>query len=607
MEEVFSKEVRPLLDLIDNLRESGLQNELSLPQICVMGDQSSGKSSVLQAICGIPFPRGSGLVTRCPTELIMTKSKPGSPWKGEISVSWKQDQPTGTGSVNSVDELTERISSLADILTDNKINGFSTDCIVIKISSPDSPDLTLIDLPGIVRTITSGQDTSVIAQVNNLIQTYISMPNTIILAVIPCNQDIATVDILERASISDPQGLRTIGVLTKPDLIGPGNEEEVVKVLLNITKPLKLGYVMVKNISQKQANEGMTIQMAKSDEIKFFDNHPVFSTVVEKNKFGVLNLVTSLTNLLVQCIKRSLPTMIQDIKRISEEYKAELSELGFDLPKESRDQHALLVRKISSYCELLNLSSKGEYRDSQGLLSSHQDYRLHMKVQQSFRKLQEGIINLRPVTHSVNAPNRFDNLEDEMIAQKGRELPGFINSQVFYSQIVDLVEEWRTIVEDCRSEVIQKTHEISSLISERIIQEFPELRNAIQKITTGLIESVADDITEKIEVLLTREQNPFTTQDVLLEVVNGIRFRTFENALRQILDTTDIKTLGDNSAVLREDVRRRLGAWYIHRHGVNSKGNEQEMITLIQAYWDIASRRFIDNVCMCLDLEFTNK
>jgi hypothetical protein len=88
--------------------------------------------------------------------------------------------------------------------------------------------------------------------VNSLIEGYLQQERTIILAVVPANQDVATIDILERAKKVDPEGDRTIGVLTKPDLIGPGNEEEALSVLNNVRKPLKLGYIMVKNRYEKQ-------------------------------------------------------------------------------------------------------------------------------------------------------------------------------------------------------------------------------------------------------------------------------------------------------------------------------------------------------------------
>jgi len=317
MEDVFERDVRPLMDLIDSLRQLGVHQDVSLPQIAVMGDQSSGKSSVLHALSGVPFPKGAGLVTRCPTQLIMAKSPPGSPWKGSAHINFtsiptsggassdtrKQTQPPGAGPVASPEALTDVIAGFTEHLTKGQgPAAFSTDTIVIHISAPDAPDLTIIDLPGIVRTTTKGQDAAVIAQVNALIDSYMALPHTIILAVVPANQDIATVDILERASRADPAGTRTLGVLTKPDLIGEGGEEEVVKVLCNVRKPLRLGYVMLKNASQKEANEGLSMQEARRREIAYFQSHPHFG-LLPPALFGAAALATLLTRLLAAHIK----------------------------------------------------------------------------------------------------------------------------------------------------------------------------------------------------------------------------------------------------------------------------------------------------------------
>lgn len=374
MENKFNEEVRPLIDLIEKLQEIGIQSEISLPQIVVMGDQSSGKSSVLQSICGIPFPRGSGLVTRCPTQVIMSKSPLGSTWTGDIRVNWNALQPEHSGKVNSPDELCDKITKLTDFITSNKANNFSDNCLVIRISSPESPNLTIVDLPGIVRTSTRGQDPSVIAQVNALVENYIAMPNTIILAVVPCNQDIATVDILERANRADPLGARTIGVLTKPDLIGPGSEGEVVEVLKNIKKPLRLGnllqivckrffnlniifvegYYILKNMSQKQLNDNISNEEALESEKQFFADHEVFRGLLGMNVFGRDRLVEALTRQLVLKIRQSLPGIVRDLKGLLSQVKADLSELGPALPKESNELKAIMLRKISHYCEACN-------------------------------------------------------------------------------------------------------------------------------------------------------------------------------------------------------------------------------------------------------------
>ena len=158
--EAYERDIRPWLELAEDLRALSLDKELSVPQIAVMGDQSSGKSSVLEALSGIPFPRGSGLVTRCPIRLVMKKTPKGSEWTAVAGTT----NSTQTIKVRQASDLTGVIERLTDSLT-KSVSGFSTESIVVRLSSPESPDLTVVDLPGIVRTVTTGQTQGVIQEV----------------------------------------------------------------------------------------------------------------------------------------------------------------------------------------------------------------------------------------------------------------------------------------------------------------------------------------------------------------------------------------------------------------------------------------------------------
>ncbi|RYH24927.1 hypothetical protein EON65_16210 [archaeon] len=576
MEETFTKEVRPLLDLIDRLREMGVQKEISLPQIVVMGDQSSGKSSVLQSISGIPFPRGSGLVTRCPLELIMKKSEPGSTWVAEASIRWNREQPSESGPVSNIDELGKKVSALTDILSKSGENGFSSDSIVVRLSDPEAPDLTLIDLPGIVRTATSGQNINVISQVNDLIQHYITLPNTIILAVVPCNQDIATIDILERASLADPQGIRTLGVLTKPDLIGPGSEDEVVEVLLNKRKPLRLGYIMVKNSSQKQLNENVSVVQARAEEDKFFSAHSVFSKYLDKNLVGTSNLTVHLTKLLVSHIQSTLPSLIRELRALLASSKQELSSIG-EGEEEGNEEEILqsnLYKRINAFLNVLRNSCKGEYREqlkgrsevgqppsSQNkgnVLYNHPEMRLHVQLLQHYKSMQDHIMALRPL-YTDKEDVHYVQLEREMELNKGRDLPGFLSSQVFKACMIMLVEEWRGLLDECGSGVYVSICDVVRHIVQHFFFPYPALQDKLLSIIQTVLDEVYDSLRDKIAHLLMKEQDPFTSQDVLLEVVNSIRFRSFDTVLRQVIDSTDVKTLGEDKYAIEEDIKGRLG------------------------------------------------
>jgi interferon-induced GTP-binding protein Mx len=140
-----------------------------MPQICVMGDQSSGKSSVLEALSGIPFPRGSGLVTRCPIRMVMKRSRQ---WSALVSTS-TNPQTTPAKDIEElrllIDQKMQELCSANNNNNNNSNNNnsnFSTDTVIVELISPDACDLTVVDLPGIIRTVTAGQSVESIRQVN---------------------------------------------------------------------------------------------------------------------------------------------------------------------------------------------------------------------------------------------------------------------------------------------------------------------------------------------------------------------------------------------------------------------------------------------------------
>ncbi|XP_051719796.1 interferon-induced GTP-binding protein Mx-like isoform X3 [Ctenopharyngodon idella] len=198
----FIETVRPLIELIDSLRLIGLDEDIGLPSIAVVGDQSSGKSSVLEALSGVALPRGSGIVTRCPLELKLQRLKNG-PWTGTISYSGHRE------TFNDPLKVDNLVREAQNKLAGNSL-GICDELITLEISSPDVCDLTLIDLPGITRVPVSGQPEDIGDQIKNLILKYIAKSETIILVVVPCNVDIATTEALRMAQNSDPEGLRTL-------------------------------------------------------------------------------------------------------------------------------------------------------------------------------------------------------------------------------------------------------------------------------------------------------------------------------------------------------------------------------------------------------------
>ncbi|KAJ1461226.1 P-loop containing nucleoside triphosphate hydrolase protein [Pelagophyceae sp. CCMP2097] len=466
----YDKNVKPWLELAEDLRALSLDTALNVPQICVMGDQSSGKSSVLEALSGVPFPRGSGLVTRCPVRLVMRRADAGAKWSALASTSNSSQQIAA----ESPGELTAIIARLTESLTMSP-SGFSSESIIVQLSSPESPDLTVIDLPGIVRTVTAGQTASVISDVNTLIDSFLEQERTIILAVIPANQDIATVDILERAMRVDPTGERTIGVLTKPDLIGPGNEEEVVAVLTNVRKPLKLGYIMVKNRSQLAIKQNMTGEAAKA-ETKFFATHPVFSRI-DPRLVGVHHLTVSLSKLLVVRIQTELAPMKRTVETLLSKVRADVRAVSsvHGTAKTAPERQKLLVTLTQGFVRHLNDCVRGEYRDR--IIVCNPNLRLYTRALVVFSELQSRVIASAPLFRSDGF---VADLARQMEALRGRELPGFMSAQSFYMFIQEFIDKWTAPAHTAAAQMRALANEVVKELFEQIAISYPHMRSAFE-------------------------------------------------------------------------------------------------------------------------------
>eukprot|EP00633_Aureoumbra_lagunensis_P004582 CAMPEP_0197307348 /NCGR_PEP_ID=MMETSP0891-20130614/4966_1 /TAXON_ID=44058 ORGANISM="Aureoumbra lagunensis, Strain CCMP1510" /NCGR_SAMPLE_ID=MMETSP0891 /ASSEMBLY_ACC=CAM_ASM_000534 /LENGTH=884 /DNA_ID=CAMNT_0042790601 /DNA_START=38 /DNA_END=2692 /DNA_ORIENTATION=- len=598
---------RPFIDLIDTLRAHGVQQDLPLPQIAVMGDQSAGKSSVLEMISGVPFPRGSGLVTRCATQLIMKRTPPGTEWSANASVSWEGPQPRAAGPVKDRASLCAAIEQLTNVLCSNTKNGFSTDSIVVELSSPEVPDLTLLDLPGIVRTTVSGQDTSVVRDVNDLIESYLGQERTIVLAVMPANQDIATIDILERAARADPAGERTLAVLTKPDLIDQGAENEVCEVLANRRKPLRLGYHMVKCRSQRELDAKSTLTDAMRAERTFFDNHPIWSKEdKEKKKTGIIALTKRLSILLVERIRVALPSIKYELQLQRELTTKEFKRLGGETAASDANQmRAEVVRVIAEYTTLLRQSARGNYGNA--MLAKRAELRLFGEAQTIFRSLKDEVAATQP---RFEDSIFIERLTAEMAAFRGRELPGFTNSQVFYGFMVQNIEQWRPWVEDCRQHYVAAARAVSDNLAQALAPTYPALAVEIRQRAHGIMDRYGDVVAEKLDDVFAKESDPYTTNESMLELINRIRQKNFELALKAVISSAPPGSMmasnqnAKNTA--KTHVKHQLGRWYMQTHGVNTTSKVEDMCTLLQAYWDVATKRLVDNVCMTLEHDFTN-
>ncbi|PHU08795.1 Dynamin-related protein 3A [Capsicum chinense] len=343
LQDIFS----PLGD-IDN-RLTGLR----LPQVAVIGSQSSGKSSVLEALVGRDFlPRGCDICTRRP--LVLQLEKCCDDGIGNESFEWGEFGHLPDKRFYDFDAVRREI--LAETEKEVGVNkGVSDKQIRLKICSPNVLNITLVDLPGITKVPVGDQPSDIEARIRNMIMSYIKQETSIILAVSPANADLANSDALQMAKEVDPTGTRTIGVITKLDIMDKGTDAR--NFLLGKVIPLRLGYIGVVNRSQEDINNNRSIRQALAHEEQFFRDYHVYRGL--SDRCGIPQLAKKLNQILEQHIRNVLPTLKTDLTSHLVAVEKELRSYGEALESKG-EKGAMLLNILTKYSEAFSAEVDGK-------------------------------------------------------------------------------------------------------------------------------------------------------------------------------------------------------------------------------------------------------
>ncbi|TXT04252.1 hypothetical protein VHUM_04250 [Vanrija humicola] len=422
-----------LINLVNKLQDVfasiGVQNNIDLPQITVIGSQSSGKSSVLENIVGRDFlPRGTGIVTRRPLVLQLINRPASSKVANGDKEGEKKEEALSKLRVNenNPDEWGEFLHLPGQKFFDfNKIRdeivrdtekmtgknaGISPNPINLRIFSPNVLTLTLVDLPGLTKVPVGDQPRDIEKQIRDMLFRYISKPNAIILAVTAANTDLANSDGLKLAREVDPEGTRTIGVLTKVDLMDQGTD--VVDILAGRVIPLRLGYVPVVNRGQRDIDQSKSIASALENEKKFFENHPSYASKAQY--CGTPWLARKLNIILMHHIRNTLPDIKARISQQLVKYQTELASLGGALGE--TNPGSVVLSTITEFCNEFRSSIDGNNNDvslnelSGGARISfvfHELYNNGVKSIDPFDQVKDGDIRTILYNSSGSTPSLF--------------------------------------------------------------------------------------------------------------------------------------------------------------------------------------------------------
>jgi len=465
-------QLRKFINVIDELRDVGLQEHISLPRIAVLGQQSAGKSSVLENIIGIDMlPRGAGLCTRRPIELRLNHlyEDDAKPWA-------KFDEAPG-------EKFTDfnKVRDMIDTVTD-KVAGLNKGIvdvpIVIHIFSPTCPDLTLIDLPGLTRIPLSGSDhpENIYEITKNMALKYIEDTRTIILCVIPANADMTTSDALQLAREIDPKGIRTVGVITKIDIMDAGTNAR--RMLLGQEVPLRLGYVGVKNRSQQSIIDKVSVKAALKEEREWFENHPIYSTM-NQGLLGTDVLTQKCTKIMFTHIKSHLPDIMREIKEKVNQIDERLKDLGPPMPSMPKEKSHLLYNMVTEFCNLFKSTISGRY-DSRRDRSTSKDIYGGAKIKMLLENLYREFVGKYKATKDLTDLD----IEKAIIMHEGDSLPGFPSVDVFVYLITPELKKLSDPALDLLAECHLYIEQLADEIAQKVFSRFPSVINNIMEIVS---------------------------------------------------------------------------------------------------------------------------
>ena len=486
-----SKDHEELLNVIDDLRSQGISRYVNLPQLIVCGDQSSGKSSVLEAVSGVRFPTKDNLCTRFATELILRR---GPDINANVSIVPGVDR-SGAEKVklSNFQYQNVKLEQFEAIVGDAKetmgLNGdsrtFSNDILRVEVSGPKQPHLTLVDLPGLFQAGNRVQSDDDATLVRSLVLSYMKTPRSIILAVVSAKNDFANQIVTKYARELDPEGLRTLGIITKPDTLHAGSDSERSYIELAENKDVyfRLGWHVLKN--RDYDSRDCSAEERDEGEREFF-SHGVWTSLPAHHR-GISSLKPRLSTLLKDQILAELPSLIEDVESGVQDCEGTLTKLG-ESRSTLQEQRLHLLRVSQEFSAIVRSAINGVYVDGffgSAMTDVGYQKRLRAVIQNTLLDFADTMRrkgHAKQITdetseeqghypQSITRAEFVDDVLSLMKRSRGCELPGTYNpliiGDLFYAQS----KPWESHLKRYTAKILDATRKTLNLILEYTADE----------------------------------------------------------------------------------------------------------------------------------------
>ncbi|KAF8865045.1 P-loop containing nucleoside triphosphate hydrolase protein [Acephala macrosclerotiorum] len=611
-ENLSNDSIREKLDFIEHLHAIGVSKYVDLPQLVVVGDQSCGKSSVLQAITRLPFPVDDRMCTRFPTEVSLQKAV------GAPSVSAAVKKANGTLEQLDIPESTvfstdspefgttfQRMLGLAqrEILGNTGPEDLSEDTLQVTVRGEDQPNLTIVDIPGLVSATHCAFETA-----NSLVNKYIENPRSIVLMVAHPG-DPGTQDVFQKLrNIPDRQN-RVIGVITKCDRKQEGAEDWILDTIRNEQVPenqfwLANGWFGLRN---RLPNErGANNRERDRNEAHFF-RQSTWTSIGQPSRLGIGNLTKALTEMHNDHVTRSIPDLIPDIEQKLAECQLNLAKLG--IPRATnREQRDCMVEIATKFSQLSLDALDGNYHR----IPDGQSAKIRMNVQECLKafdskmskeyssvmpKMDDDVLtSLRPCTWRTSLLGSSEDVgEDVTVLQeigtvmdnnRGVELTDEINSNVMRILYRDKTKHWQQMASNLLRAVINEIKNCMRILLEDCTSEI-ELQDAITFWLSACLDTAAKSAHEELDRLCSEISFVWTINSAYLKTV-GRNYTGCINAMTEAL-----VNLSTDDVLSQSKKEREVKSWLASNRDVDAALN---VFARLDAYYRTSEARFIDNV-----------
>ncbi|KAF9883003.1 hypothetical protein FE257_004343 [Aspergillus nanangensis] len=600
-----SDAIKYRLNQIDQVRAQGIGDCISLPQLVVCGDQSSGKSSVLTGVTGFPWSQHD-----------------------ETASSLRSFRRTlnSTGELPSVVQEAATLLGIRGYSNCEEAPAFAADVLRVEIVGDTGVCLTIVDLPGLISVSDYDEEEDDLQLVNDLVDKYLMNTRSIILAVVQASNDIQNQRIIQRARAYDKGGERTIGVVTKPDLVNRGTEHRIARLANNLESTrLNLGFFIIKNPSPEHLERGISMHVWKQNELAFFHTAPWKDLGLNYDRVGIDCLRSFLETTLEKHIEQEIPKVCDEVQALLDKTRTSIFELG-DERSSVADQRKYLLKASMDYVSLMRAALDGRYQEVEpyffgnapsqpfsNRLRAHihdlnTEFAAYMRDMGQKRKIScenggdatdncgNGFASL-PQPVWVSQKRFYSWVEQAYKNTRGLELPGSHN-HVFLSELFhEQSSRWPAIA----SQHLRQVHHEAASFARRaltFIIKDKHINSEILKIINPTLEETFRAAQEELRRICDDEKiQPVTYNHYYTDTIQKARSSKTMGLVRKILSDALPVQNGHGQKKGAPNVQEILATFDQHIIPDMDQAACEEATEALNAYYKVSMKTFVDNVC----------